>query len=119
MQGLEIGAQKKREAQHGAVQAQDEHEVKLIIEEEKADDERDHHVKNAEGKFEAQHFTEVLTQQVAVLGDVPVIKVGETEIEQDIQNEGKTEDGKVLPVTDVPDLSLDLRLYKNGPERLD
>jgi len=36
----------------------------------------------------------VLAQQVVVLGDVPVVEIGDPEIEQDVEKKGEVEDTK-------------------------
>ena len=48
----------------------------------------------------------MLVQQMVVLGYVPVVKIGDAEIKDDVEKEGKVQDHKIEAVISYPNTSL-------------
>jgi hypothetical protein len=61
----------------------------------------------------------VLAEQVAVLRNVAVIKVGKPEIQENVEQQRKVEDHRIFAIIHVADLALHFWLYNNGPEGFD
>jgi hypothetical protein len=61
----------------------------------------------------------VFFKQKTVLGYIPVIKVGNTHIEQNIQQKGEIEKGEIHSVSVVTHKVLHIKVDSKNPERFD
>jgi hypothetical protein len=56
-------------------------------------------------------------RQKTVLGNVPVVEIGDPDIQQDIQDHGEIKKGEIKPVTFGTHHVLDRPVYPQNPER--
>ncbi len=60
----------------------------------------------------------MLVQQLLVLGNIAVVEIGYTKIEQDVENENKVEDGEVKAILLGAHRILNTPVNSKNPERL-
>ena len=61
----------------------------------------------------------MLAQELVVLGDVPVVEIGDPEIQQDIEEKGEIEDNQVKAIIPHPHHILDVPVNPENENRLD
>ena len=59
----------------------------------------------------------MLVQQLLVLGYVPVVEVGNSQVEQNIEKKGEIKNREVEPVIHITNNILDRSVYPEDPER--
>jgi hypothetical protein len=61
----------------------------------------------------------MLVEQLLVLRNVPVVEIGDAEIEQDIEKEGKIQNFKVEPIIEGSHHVLNIPVDSKNPDRFD
>ena len=61
----------------------------------------------------------MLVQQMVVLGDIPVVEIGDPQVEKDIEKKGKIKDDGIEPVIRSTNGILYSQVNPKYPERLD
>lgn len=61
----------------------------------------------------------MLTQQVIILGNILIVEVGNTEIEKDIEKEGKIKERDVVTIDLCSYSNLNIPVNTKNPKRLD
>jgi hypothetical protein len=58
--------------------------VQIVSQQKISNDKRNNHVKSTQCEFKTQHLAKVFTQQMAILRNVAVIKIGNPKIKKNI-----------------------------------
>jgi hypothetical protein len=60
----------------------------------------------------------MLVEQLVVLGDVPVVEIGNSQVKQDVEKEGEVEQIEIKPVFHHPRHNLNVPIDGKDPNRL-
>jgi len=121
LKGADVGTKVQGKGDQKLVQDQKQKQVKLnsVIADHSACNQANKGVNNRQNQFKPDDVGHVLFNQESMLGNVPVVKIGDPDIEQDIENYGKIEQGKIQSVAFSTDNILNRPVYTQHPERFD
>ena len=103
------------------VEGEDGKECELlgVVADEQPHGEGYHQIERQEQEFDGEDASEMLVDEVRMLGDVAGVEVGDAQIQQDVEDIGEVEDGEIESVGLGSDSILHANFNAKNPERLD
>jgi len=120
LQCADIGTQVKRKGDQKLVQYQEEKKVKLDlpVTDEDSGYQAEYRIHHSQQKFKTDDVRKVLFYEETVLGNVPVVVIGDPEVKDDVENHGEIEKSKIQAIIFCPHHILNRAVDPQDPKRL-
>jgi len=93
--------------------------LNFIVTDDKSNRQAENRINNGQHKLQPDYIRQMFGEQKIMLGNIPVVVIGNSHSEQDVENHGKIKQRKIKPVTLVAHQVLHGAVDPKNPKRLD